>query len=69
MVEDIGATRDHINVFSIVSPREPFSESTINLQAPVVVDLKSRKGKQIILNNTIYEIRMPLFPKIESRGE
>ena len=67
-VQAIGATQENITVFSIVSVKEPFKESTLNLQAPIVIDLKSRRGKQVILNDTNYEIRTPLFAKVESRG-
>lgn len=34
---------------------------TVNLKAPVVVNLDNRMAKQVILNNDSYEIRQPLF--------
>ncbi len=69
IVESLGVTEEHITVFSIVTARDPFEESTINLQAPLIVNMKKGKGKQIILNQTNYQTRTPLFPKVESKGE
>ena len=68
-VQAIGATKGNIIVYSVVSVKEPFKESTLNLQAPIVMDLKSRRAKQVILSDADYEIRTPLFPKVESKGE
>ena len=69
IVQAIGATQENITVFSIVSVKEPFKESTINLQAPIVMDLKSRRAKQVILNDPRFEIRTPLFQEVKSKGE
>ena len=69
IVQSLGLTEEHISVFSIVTAKDPFEESTINLQAPLIIDTKKGKGKQIILNQTNYQTRTPLFPKVESKGE
>ncbi|WP_409290521.1 flagellar assembly protein FliW [Peribacillus sp. SCS-37] len=47
-------------VYSIMSVKEPFQSSTINLAAPVVVNRTKRLGKQVILNDSAYSIRTPL---------
>ena len=69
IVQSLGLSEEHISVFSIVTAKDPFEESTINLQAPLIIDTKKGKGKQIILNQTNYQTRTPLFPKVESKGE
>ena len=69
IVESLGLTEEHISVFTIVTAKDPFDESTINLQAPLIIDTKKGIGKQIILNQTNYQTRTPLFPKVESKGE
>lgn len=38
-------------VYSIVTLKEPFAESTINLQAPIVVNQTKQLAKQYITNN------------------
>ncbi|MED1801446.1 flagellar assembly protein FliW [Brevibacillus porteri] len=49
-----------IAVFCIVTIRGN-NQVTVNLKAPVVVNLSNRMGKQIILQEDTYLIRQPLF--------
>lgn len=50
-------------ILSIVTVREPFQESTMNLLAPLVINIQNLKGLQIILPPSYeYDIRTPLFP-------
>ena len=37
----------------------------MNLKAPIVVNVKNRKAKQVIALNEDYPIRYPLFPQEE----
>ena len=69
IVASLGLTEEHVSVFSIVTAKDAFEKSTINLQAPLIIDPKKGIGKQIILNQTNYQTRMPLFPRVESKGE
>lgn len=48
-------------VYVILTVAENFKDSTANLQAPVIVNLKNNKGKQIILTNTTYQTKQKLF--------
>ncbi|MPL97843.1 Flagellar assembly factor FliW [bioreactor metagenome] len=49
-------------VFTIVSIREALKNATVNLLAPVVINLKTRQAAQIILEKTDYTTRHKLFP-------
>lgn len=49
-----------ILVYNIAVIREEISLSTVNMQAPLILNMKTMKGKQIILNQ--YQIKQPLFP-------
>ncbi|BAH46314.1 MULTISPECIES: flagellar assembly protein FliW [Brevibacillus] len=49
-----------IGVFSIVSIREN-NKATVNLKAPIVVNMTNRMGRQVILQEDTYSIRQPLF--------
>ncbi|MCV9884677.1 flagellar assembly protein FliW [Metabacillus halosaccharovorans] len=49
--------QEDIQILSILTVKEPFSESTANLQAPVIINHKEKLAKQIILNNTTYTTR------------
>lgn len=49
-----------VAVFSIVTIRGNH-QATVNLKAPIVVNLSNRMGRQIILPEDTYSIRQPLF--------
>ena len=53
---DIESEEDII-VLTIVTVKEPFNASTVNLKAPVIINTKSKKAKQCILENADYPIR------------
>ncbi|MCM3271423.1 flagellar assembly protein FliW [Paenibacillus elgii] len=51
-------------ILSIVTVRDPFQDSTMNLLAPLVINIQNLKGLQIILPPSYeYDIKTPLFPK------
>ncbi|WP_341356994.1 flagellar assembly protein FliW [Rossellomorea sp. y25] len=50
-----------VQVLSILTVRETLHESTANLQAPIIINLANRKGKQVILNNTDYQTKHQIF--------
>lgn len=49
-----------IVIFNIMTIREPFNESTINFKAPIVINHRTKLGKQIILNDQEYEMRVAI---------
>lgn len=57
-------------VLSVMTLKEPFNESTINLKAPLIINLKNRLGKQYILEEATYSMRAKIpVQKIESETE
>ncbi|MFC0477859.1 flagellar assembly protein FliW [Robertmurraya beringensis] len=50
-------------VYSILTVQDPFKNTTVNLQAPVIINTKNNFGKQIILNNEKYLTRHKLVEK------
>lgn len=54
-----------VTIFTIVTPRE--NGITVNLKAPIVVNLDNRMAKQIILDED-YEVRAPLSRKENPPG-
>lgn len=50
-----------ISVFSIVTVQDPFEKTTANLQAPIILNIKNNEAKQVILNDTEFKIKHPLF--------
>ncbi|MFB0846158.1 flagellar assembly protein FliW [Paenibacillus oleatilyticus] len=60
---ELQSERD-VLILSIVTLKEPFQESTMNLLAPLVINVRNLKGHQIILPPSYeYEIKTPLYPK------
>lgn len=49
-----------VTVVSIVTVKKPFEKSTINLQAPIIINVQKMLGKQCILNDETYQTRTPL---------
>lgn len=47
-------------IWSIVTLRDPFVETTVNLQAPIIINQKNNQAKQIILNDATYTTRHKL---------
>ena len=59
---------EDVVVWGIISVPEDFEKATINLQAPVIINLKNTKGKQIILHDSNYLTKTPLFPQKVTQG-
>lgn len=56
-------------VWSIVSIQDDILTASINLLAPVVINLVHKIGKQIILNDQRYRTKHSLFPEHNQKGE
>ncbi|MBG9657789.1 flagellar assembly protein FliW [Cytobacillus firmus] len=61
--------KEDVAVFGILTVKEPFDQTTINLKGPVIINSKQKLGKQIVLNETDYHTRHRLFQEKSSVGE
>lgn len=52
-----------VALFVILTVQDPFTNTTANLQGPVVINSKKQKGKQISLNDPIYTTKHLLIPQ------
>jgi len=59
---DLDSSED-VTVYTVLTMADPFHLTTANLQAPVVVNVKKKLGKQIILTGTAYQTKHHLFPE------
>lgn len=50
---------EDVFVLAVVSVKEPFEQSTLNLQAPLIFNRNNQKGKQMIVNQSTYSMRHP----------
>ncbi len=63
----IEAEEDAVISVIITMPSNP-QNMTANLKAPLVFNLKNRKGKQIILNNPAYTTRHNIMEEVKKRA-
>jgi flagellar assembly factor FliW len=69
VVEDLELeSAKDVMVYSILTVQDPFEKTTANLQAPVIINSKNRKAKQVILHNEQFSTKHPIFEKTEAKG-
>jgi flagellar assembly factor FliW len=55
--------QEDVLTYAIVTMKETFQESTINLLAPVILNIDKKLGKQIVLqDNKAFPLRYPMMP-------
>jgi flagellar assembly factor FliW len=57
-------SKEKVAVYVILTIRDPFQETTVNLQAPVVINIEKRLGKQVILTGTEYHTKHSIFQEV-----
>ncbi|MFT8311029.1 MAG: flagellar assembly protein FliW [Sporolactobacillus sp.] len=60
-------SQEDVAVWVIVSVRNPFSDSTVNLNAPVIINVNKKVGKQYIPEQSDYSLRMPLTAQLQEK--
>ncbi|TYR76049.1 flagellar assembly protein FliW [Rossellomorea vietnamensis] len=56
----------NVKILSILTVKDPITETTANLQAPLILNTKNKKGKQVILNETDYKTKHFIFTTIQA---
>lgn len=54
--------------YVILTIQEPFDRSTANLQAPLILNTKNKRAKQLILSDSSYQTKHLLTPVHVSKG-
>ncbi|MGD6990966.1 flagellar assembly protein FliW [Sutcliffiella horikoshii] len=52
---------EDVTVYTVLTMADPFHLTTANLQAPVVLNVKKKRGKQVILTGSPYQTKHNLF--------
>jgi flagellar assembly factor FliW len=69
VVEELALESDKdVMVYSILTLQDPFVKTTANLQAPVIINSRNQKAKQVILHNEQFNTKHPIFEKTEVKG-
>ncbi|MGL5755004.1 MAG: flagellar assembly protein FliW [Paraclostridium sp.] len=53
-------TYEDVLVLNLVTLGNSLANSTVNLKAPIIINIKNNKGKQLILQNDSLKIKEPL---------
>lgn len=56
---------NEVLVLNILTINSDIKKTTVNLRAPLIINIKSKLGQQIILNNEEYSIKAPIFKEIK----
>ena len=59
-------TESDVFVLGVLYLKNPFETSTINLQAPLIFQTKTKKAKQMILNDNTFNLRHPIGNQVTS---
>lgn len=61
-MEEVKSTNSaELAVYAVATIPDVASEATLNLMAPIVINEKERCGKQVILHESKYSVKYPLF--------
>ena len=74
MVEDemlklLGSLEDEFAVFTTIRVPEDITKMTVNLKAPIIVNIATQKCCQIILDGQGYEVRVPVYDILKGKKE
>lgn len=58
-----------VELYSVMTIHDPFKESTLNLQAPIVINKKTNHAKQLILIDTEYHTKHSIGLHEEAGGK
>ena len=62
-----GGATDEFVLYNIITLRNPIEESTINLQAPLLIHIERRLGVQVIVEDKHYKVRENFMELIKER--
>jgi flagellar assembly factor FliW len=58
-----------LRFFVIAVVPDDITKITVNLKSPIVVNKQDRRARQVILANSDYPIRFPIFPAEEKQEQ
>jgi len=63
------ASAEDFTILCVVIVTKDAAEMTMNLMAPIIVNLKTRRARQVMLDNSQYSVRAPIPRKhVETQG-
>lgn len=62
-------SEQEVSVFVILTVADPFANTTANLQAPIVLNVNKKRGKQVILADERYTTKHPIMSNMTEEDE
>lgn len=56
--------KQQVAVLCAINTSKGFEKATVNLLAPIVINIEQMVAKQVVLYNSKYSLRTPLFPEV-----
>ncbi len=69
LFKNIGETDGDIIVFVTLTVPEKIENMTVNLRAPIIINPKTRKGCQIIVEETEYLVKYPVYEALKANKQ
>ncbi|KMK77429.1 flagellar assembly protein FliW [Alkalihalobacillus pseudalcaliphilus] len=70
VIEELNITsNEQVAIFVLLTVKEPFMETTANLQGPIVLNMKKQKGRQFMMNDSLYQTKERIFKQSVVKGE
>ncbi|MDE5414045.1 flagellar assembly protein FliW [Alkalihalobacterium chitinilyticum] len=63
------AKEEDVAIYTIVTIKEPFTESTVNLQGPIIINTAKNTGKQFVMVESEYDTKHKLIVEGSKVGE
>ncbi len=61
-LSDLGEVKQNLQVFNMCTVKENLEELTVNLLGPIVINMDTKKGKQVVISNDEgYSVKHKLF--------
>jgi flagellar assembly factor FliW len=66
-MEEIGSSNTaDVSVYAVATVPENPEKATLNLMAPIMINEADRRGKQVILHDSGYSVKHPLFKALKN---
>ena len=69
LLTSLGKLDDEYAVFTTIRVPSDITQMTINLKAPIVINVTTQKGCQVIVEESSYAVRVPVYDLLKSRME
>lgn len=64
-LSELGEIKNNLEIYNIVVVKDTLENATVNLLAPIVVNVDNNKAKQVILANEEYGVRHQLYEEVK----